>query len=121
LSNPHSIQDWIVHVFGQPATDPPWHFSPEPPSWVDSPANTAAFIADTFERSGELLAEFTDKQLDQGFWYLAYNTDSGPWSVFNDRAVPWALQQRTLRSIGTLFEQTMSARWHSPVLHPQTK
>jgi hypothetical protein len=61
---------WIAHVFDHPVADPSWYWSPEAPTWEGSPEQIATLVAETFERAGELLACFSDPQLDQGFWYL---------------------------------------------------
>ena len=68
MNSDHSLTDWIAYVFDHPVTDPAWHWSPDAPIWDDSSERNATFIADAFERSGELLARFTDEQLNQGFW-----------------------------------------------------
>ena len=47
---------WIAHVFDHPA-----------------PARVVGHIAETFERSGELLARFSDARLDEGFWLFFDN------------------------------------------------
>ncbi len=69
VNNTPSQSDWIAHIFEHPVADPAWHWSIDATAWEGRPEDTVVFIADTFERSGELLARFTDEQLNQGFWY----------------------------------------------------
>lgn len=61
-----SLAGWVAHVFEHPVTDPAWHWSPEAPAWEYKAEDTVTFIADTFERSGELLAHFTRRTTESG-------------------------------------------------------
>jgi len=115
VKNAHSLSDWIAFFFDHPVTKPPWHWGDNPPEWEDSPDHNAAFIADAFERSGELLAPFSDEQLDQGFWHLLGGTDS--MDALTDQSVPPTLRLRALRSFVPLFEQVMAARCSPHLSH----
>jgi len=67
MSDVQTLAGWIAHVFDHPVEDPAWHWALDAPAWQGGSEQTAVFIAETFERSGELLAPFTDAQLEQGF------------------------------------------------------
>ncbi len=65
----------INHVFDRPVEKLTRYFaSDNEERWPESPPDIVAHIAETFERSGKLLALFSDEQLKQGFWYLFYNS-----------------------------------------------
>src|SRR4051794_37314799 len=76
-----SLEEWNKHVFEHPVTEPPWYEAEREVPWCPNPApepsaaRTVSLLAETFERSGELLASFTDDQLGQGFWYLVSYSD----------------------------------------------
>ena len=112
-----SLPNWIAHVFDHPVTDTAWHWSPDAPDWQGSSEHIATFIADTFERSGELLADFTDAQLNQGFWYLLSAGCSEFMFALVEPAVPLARRLRALRSFVPLFEQVMAVRCSPHLSH----
>ena len=111
------LSGWIEHVFDHPVTDPAWYWSPDAPAWDESPERNAISISETFERSGELLARFTDDQLNQGFWYLVSNSCSDFMFALIEPAVPLALRLRALRSFVPLFEQVMAVRCSPHLSH----
>jgi hypothetical protein len=81
--------------------------------WPEAPETIAEHIAETFERSGELLARFSDDQLEQGFWYLFYEGPPDFMGTLLDEGVPLACRVRALRSFAPLFEQVMAQRCSS--------
>jgi hypothetical protein len=108
-----SLSNWIAHVFDHPVADERWerwYCSPDAPYWEDSSEHMCHLIAETFERSGELLARFSDEQLDQGFWYLVPNDFSNFMLCLIDPAVQAADRLRALHSFVPLFEQVMAVR-----------
>jgi hypothetical protein len=112
-----SLPRWIAHLFDHPVADPAWHWSPDAPGWKDSPKHIATLIAETFERSGELLARFSDEQLNQGFWYLVSSSCSNFMFSLTDPTVPATIRLRTLRSFVPLFEQVMAVRCSPHLSH----
>ena len=112
-----SLQNWIAHVFDHPVAEPAWHWSLDAPEWQDSPELIASLIADTFERSGELLSPFSDAQLDQAFWFLINGSCSDFMFSLVDLTVPLATRLRALRSFVPLFEQVMAARCSPHLSH----
>lgn len=115
------LDKWITHVFDHPAEEVPWYFFDQvrevpwycefrSPRWEDRPEEIAELIAETFERSGELLGRFSNEQLVQAFSFLIPNLDSEYISVLVDPRVPWELRRRALWSFVPLFEQIMAKR-----------
>ena len=113
----HSLPDWIAHVFDHPVTDPAWHWSLDAPQWDDTSEHNLTFIADTFECSGQLLARFTDAQLNEGFWYLLSAGCGEFMFALVEPAVPLGLRLRALRSFVPLFEQIMAVRCSPHLSH----
>lgn len=117
MNHPRSCSEWIAHVFDHAVSDPAWHWGEDAPAWEGSAADTAVCVAETFERAGELLARFTDAQLNQGFWYLASASCSDFMFCLTHESVPEALRLRALRSFVPLFEQVMARRCSAHLSH----
>ena len=117
MDDVHSLSNWIAHVFDHPVSDPEWHWSSDAPYWQDSPEHIATLMADTFERSGELLARFTDAQLNQAFWYLVSASCSDFIFPLVEPSVPLPTRLRALRSFVPLFEQVMAIRCSPHLSH----
>ena len=117
VNEAHSLLNWIAHVFDHPVADPAWHWSSDAPAWEGSSEDTVALVADTFERSGELLARFTDEQLNQGFWYLTSASCSDFMFALVEPDVPLAARLRAVRSFVPLFEQVMAVRCSPHLSH----
>ena len=104
------LQDWIEHIFDHPIGEPAWYWSDDAEQWSGPREQIPLLIAETFERSYELLARFSDEQLDQGFWYLADDTPPRFMLTLVDETLPREPRLRALRSFVPLFEQVMTAR-----------
>lgn len=117
VNDAHSLSKWIAHVFDHPVTEPAWHWEDNAPQWEDSPKRNTTFIAEAFERSGELLAAFSDEQLNQGFWYLVSNSCSDFMFSLIDQCVTPTLRLRALRVFVPLFEQVMAVRCSRHLSH----
>lgn len=117
MNDAFSLPSWIAHVFDHPVTEPAWHWSLDAPKWQDSPEHVASLIAETFERSGELLSRFSDAQLNQAFWFLVSGGGSDFMFALVDSAVPLATRLRALRSFVPLFEQVMAVRCSPHLSH----
>ena len=112
-----SLDAWIRYVFDHPVTETAWHFDLDAPYHELSPARSAALIADTFERAGELLQPFTDAQLNQGFWFLLHSGSSDYLRCLTDTSVTWPVRRRTLRSFVPLFRDLMATRCAPTLSH----
>lgn len=62
-------------------------------------------MAETFEDAGELLAGFSDEQLDLGFWYLLDDM-----RTLANEEIQLELRLRAVKSFVPLFEQVMAVR-----------
>jgi len=117
MKNKSLLQDWIAHVFNHPVSDPAWHWSLDAPEWVGNSEETLNLIAETFERSGDLLSCFTDAQLNQGFWYLISVTSSDFMHALSDQAIPLTNRIRAVHSFVPLFQQVMAVRCSHHLSH----
>ena len=104
------LQDWIGHIFSHPVAEPAWCCAEDAEEWTGRREEIPLLIAETFERSGELLATYSDEQLDQGFWYLICPTKSEFMETLIDKTIPLEARLRALNSVQPLFEQVMAIR-----------
>jgi hypothetical protein len=117
VNDTQTLASWIAHVFDHPVEKPPWHWAFDAPEWEGSSELIATYIAETFERSGELLAPYTDAQLGQGFWYLVSSAASDFMRALMESEVPLATRLRALHSFVPVFEQVMAVRCSQHLSH----
>jgi hypothetical protein len=117
MNEAHSLSALIAHVFDHSVTDPEWYWSEDAPEWNDSAEHIATLIAETFERSGALLAPFTDAQLNQAFWYLVSASGSNFMHSIVEPSVPLPIALRALWSFVPLLEQVMAVRCSPQLSH----
>ena len=105
-----TVEEWTEFLFARPVDEPAWYWETDADRWEGSPERTVELLAETFERSGELLEPFDDEQVGQGLWMIA--SSSGPDIVrpLLDEAVPWDLRKRALESIFILFHDCFAVR-----------
>ncbi len=112
-----SIEEWIEFVFARPVNDPAWHWETDADRWEGSPERTAELLAETFERSGEILEPFDDEQVNQGLWMIASPSCSNMGFSLADDTGPWALRARGLEAIFTLFRDCFAVRCSNHLGH----
>ena len=112
-----SLDEWIRYLFDHPVADPAWHFDIATSYHELTATRAAELIAETFEKSGDLLQAFTDAQLNQGFWFLVSSGSSDYMFCLTDVSVPWPLRRRALRSFILLFRDLMATRCTPSLSH----
>src|SRR5690349_14893875 len=103
-------KEWLQYIFAHPVNDLQWYFDINAPSFEATHADYAWLIRETFERSGEDLAEFTDAQVNQGVWFLA--SPSGSDFIFSLRDGDASTSQKVagIRSIYELYRNCFTKR-----------
>ncbi len=112
-----TLDEWVRSVFDHPVTEIAWHFDVAAPELPLTKVRTAELVAETFERSGELLRPFTDAQLNQGFWFLICGGNSNYMWCLTDASVPWPERRRALRVFLPLFRDVMATRCAPSLSH----
>jgi hypothetical protein len=112
-----SFEEWIEFVFARPVNDPAWYWETDVDRWEGSPERTAELLAETFERSGEVLEPFDDEQVSQGLWYLANGRSSDIPFALLDETLPWLLREKGLENIFTLFRDVFAVRCSNHLGH----
>jgi hypothetical protein len=110
MPDPELLRAWIDHIFDHIVAEPEWYLAEDAQVWSGPRRQIPELIAETFERAGELLARFSDEQLNQGFWYLIGMTRPDFTSSLVSSKVPLSARVRAVRSFVPVFEQIMSAR-----------
>jgi len=111
---------WIDYIFEHPVAEPKakeWYWAEDAPEWDGPREEIPTLIAETFERSGELLARFPDDQQDQGFWFLVGVSEPRFMELLVEREIPLETRLRALRSFVPLFEQVMAKRCQSKLAY----
>ena len=109
-----SLRNWLAFLFDRPV---PYRWSEESGQWPDNSEQIACLIAETFEHSGELLARYSDPQLDQGFQFLLDAGGSEFMFSLVRGDVPLPVRLRALRSFVPLFQQVMAVRCSAHLSH----
>ena len=105
-----SYEDWISHCFARPVSDPAWYFDVDSPSWEAPSSTSLQFMTRLFTSSAHVCEQFTDAQLDQGFWYLVSPSGSDHMFALLDESLPEANRLTCLRAMNSLFQDLFAAR-----------
>ena len=111
-----SFEEWIEFVFARLVTEPAWYWEDDADEWQGTPERTAELLAETFERSGEVLEPFDDAQVNQGLWMLA-GESHGFARCVSDAAVPWLKRAAVLEGIFTLYRDCLAVRCTNHLSH----
>lgn len=112
-----TFDEWVVHVFDHPASDPKWYFDLDAEYWHGPPAAVVAYLTRLFEDPGPHVARYSNEQLGQGFWYVASNGASGYMFALLDEQVELEARVRCVRAIGALFARLFAPRCSPHLSH----
>jgi hypothetical protein len=110
-------QEWIRYVFDHPVKDPQWYFDVDAPGFEATEEDYAELIRETFSRSGDDLALFSDAQVNRGIWFLASQTGSDFISSLRDGGAPTAKKIAGIRSIYILYRDCFAKRCSESLGH----
>ena len=108
--NDAQLEAWVAYLFDHPEADRDWHFEDDAPCMDLGGEREAELIAAMFETSGDCLARFSDRQIDNGLWYLLQPHTSGHMECLVDGDVPLNKRERVLRSFVPFFEDIVAPR-----------
>jgi hypothetical protein len=115
-----SFHEWVRYVFNHPVTEPAWHYNIDCDHWEEQALQAIEFLTRLFENPGRSLAEYSDSQLNRGFWLLLSSGSSNHMLALVDEGVSWPLRQRCIESIPTLFEKLFAVRCPPSLSHFKT-
>lgn len=105
-----SFSEWVAYVFDHTVTSPEWYFEPGRDYWQEEPHAAVEFMTRLFEDPLRYAADYSDAQLNQGFWFLVSNGCSNHMFALMDAGVPWDARRRCIRSMTPLFEKLFAQR-----------
>jgi hypothetical protein len=116
-----SFDDWIRYVFDHPVDHlmPEWYWDMNRDSWdeLQSPATTVEYMTRLFENPLDVLALYSDAQINQGLWFMLNNACSSHMFALASNAVPIANRLRCVHSMQTLYSVLFAARCTSTLSH----
>jgi hypothetical protein len=112
-----TFPEWVRHIFDHPVDKPEWYWAPdadiaEPPAQI-----SVAYLTQLFIDPEQILAPYTDAQLNQGLWYLVSNSCSNYMFTLLQPKVAWPERREGLRAITNLFAQLFANRCSPHLSH----
>jgi hypothetical protein len=108
--------NWVQQVFDHTVTDPAWHWDSEAATSEPPPSECVVYLTRLFELP-EILAPYSDAQVNQGFWYLVSNASSNYMFSLIEPGVGWPQRRRGIRAIATLFDRLFARRCSEHLSH----
>jgi hypothetical protein len=96
--------EWLRKVFDHPVTDPAWHWGKDA-DLSEPPGPTRVQYLTRLFSQPEILADYTDAQVDQGLWYLASNSCSNYMPSLLDPGEAWIDRLPGIMAIETLYQR----------------
>jgi hypothetical protein len=107
-----SFEQWLAYIFDHPIEENKnaWYWDIERDWWNETSTEAIQFLTQAFESAAQVLAPYSDAQLNQGLWFVASNACSNHMFALMDESVPWSARQRCIYSIHQLYEQCFAKR-----------
>ncbi len=104
-----SFDEWVRHLFDHEVTEPEWYWSEGAESIKLQPQRVITYTTKLFQSAGELLAAYTDAQVNQGLWFLIGECTT-PLYALRDESIPSEQRAYCIRSSFTVFERVFLGR-----------
>jgi hypothetical protein len=111
--NDRRLQDWLLHVFDHPVSEPEWWWAADAAVLRLPPEEAVEAVARLFEEAGSLLDGLPDDRAAQGFWYLVSAADY--LKALQDPELEAQGRLRVINGIEALFRGCFAKRT-APVL-----
>lgn len=107
-----SFEDWVKYVFDHPILEREWYWEIDAEWWNEdaNPLVTLAYITRLFKNAGEILAVYSDAQVNQGLWFLVSNACSSHMFALINESLPESDRIQCVHAMYTLFEQVFVPR-----------
>ncbi len=112
-----TFEQWVKGRFDTPEGPEPWHSDyrnhpQEPPSAV-----SLEYLHRLFAECGELLKKYSDRQVNEGFWYLFSPGTSNETFSLIDVALPLSERLKAVESIYQLYKDCFFVRCSRKLSH----
>lgn len=105
-----TFAQWVDAIFDHPVTDPAWYWERDADTCEEVDEVNAAYLAQLFVKSDDILRRFDDAQVNQGLNVIANpSCSSHAFSVVHDDA-PWPVRRRAIRAISDLYARCFATR-----------
>jgi len=111
------FEEWVKHVFDHEVRKPEWYWDLDRSYWKAPSELTVDYLTRLFSRPLPILANYSDEQLKQGFWYLTSSACSNHMFAVIDDAVPLEVRVKCVKSIQRVFEQLFSGLCSEHLAH----
>ncbi|HEY9877229.1 MAG TPA: hypothetical protein V6D29_02175 [Leptolyngbyaceae cyanobacterium] len=114
-----SFEEWVLHVFDHEAepSEPIWYHDFEAEYWYGPPAQIIEYLTRLFESPLPILNDYSDHQLNQGFWYIVSNGLSDYMFALVEESVPIEKRVACVHSFLTLFRDVFAVRCSPHLSH----
>jgi hypothetical protein len=114
-----TFEEWVIFVFDHPVDDSrlEWYWDIDADWWDGPAALTVEYLTRAFENTETVFEPYSDRQLNQGLWYLASNACSEHMFALMELNVPWPARQRCIRSFQSLYRDCFAKRCTSHLSH----
>ena len=109
--------DWLKYVFDHEVADPQWYFNSDAPCFATTPQESCELLKLTFQRAGTDLVNYSDAQVDQGFWFIVSTSGSDYILDLKASAVPLRERVASMGSIYNLYQDCFARRCSESLGH----
>jgi hypothetical protein len=109
----HCAISGLIECFDHPVTKPEWHFDADVEVW-EGPVE---YISRLFEACDELLAGYSDAQVNQGLSFLSSASCSNHMFALVDERVSWEVRERCVLSMYDAYEKCFARRCSTHLSH----
>lgn len=102
-----TLEEWAQYIFDNPEDDDSWEFTLQNP--LDSDEIELEYLTRFLENAGTLLAPYSDKQVNNGLWYIGGPIGAFMW-ILKDGELPWEMRERCFRAIYDLYAKLFAPR-----------
>lgn len=102
--------EWVLLVFDHAGEGPEWYWEADAPWWDGPAAVTLEYLTRLFSEPLAVLSEFSDAQLNRGFWYLLGSSGDNYPQVLADETLPVDARIRCLDAMPRVFRDIFAAR-----------
>lgn len=112
-----TFEEWILFTFDHAAEGPVWYHAFDGDVWDGSSETTVDYLLRLFHDPVPALADHSDDQIGQGFWYLVGNGGGDYLRPLFDPKVPLDRRLSVLDAIPILFEKLFLPRCGDHLAH----
>jgi hypothetical protein len=111
-----TFEEWISFVFNHEVSNPEWYWDTDIEQWVDTQEVTVDYLTRLFKQPLRYVGPYSDKQLNQGFWYLVGNGSEYMFALLDEK-VPLESRLHCIQSFADLFTKLFAEKCSPHLSH----